>query len=138
MTRTIYPPDESKIARAIRDWPNNSPLNWDLVCKVAQPILGWPVPPTRQGLDKKPLIKIAYRAKKAQIRRDKQKEINRPKPRSLEDASQTISRLTSENEQLKLEISKMAEIAQRFIYNASLKGMKPDQLMTPLPSIRDK
>ena len=43
-----------------------------------------------------------------------------------------IAKLQEENEQLKTELGKMAEIAQRFIYNASVHGLKREQLMKPL------
>lgn len=48
-------------------------------------------------------------------------------------AIERIARLEEENNQLNAEIQKMAEIAQRFIYNASVEGLTREQLMKPLP-----
>ncbi|MNF06098.1 hypothetical protein D3C80_2059750 [compost metagenome] len=48
-----------------------------------------------------------------------------------------IIRLQAENDALKAELSRMAEMANRLIYNATLSGLSRERLMAPLPSIRE-
>ena len=137
MPKTITTQHEKKIVQMIRQWPNEHTLNWIAICIGAQSILEWDKPPTRQALDKKTIIKIAYKAKSEQIKAEKRKLISAPKPRSTLDAMKTIKRLQEENELLKAELSKMAEVANRLIYNATIAGLTRERLMAPLPKIHE-
>lgn len=137
MSKIISERHIRKIAQMIRNWPIEHALDWNSICIGAQEILGWATPPTRQALDKKTSIKFAYKAKKDQIRADKHKLKGVPKPRSTLDAMNKITRLQAENDLLKAELSRMAEVANRLIYNASIAGLTRERLMTPLPTIRE-
>lgn len=137
MPRIITSQHEKKIAMMIRNWLPEDRLDWSSVCIGAQEILGWNTPPTRQALDKKIAIKIAYKSKKTQIKAKAIKLQETPKPRSLSDARNRISRLQDEVLALKAELTNMAEVANRMIYNASLAGLSRDRMMAPLPTVRD-
>lgn len=137
MPKTITEQHERRIAQMIRNWPVEHALNWNSVCIGAQGILGWDNPPTRQALDKKITIKVAYKSKKEHLKLEKQKLSDMPRPRSTLDAMKKITRLQAENDELKAELAKMAEIANRLIYNATIAGLTRERLMAPLPTIRE-
>jgi hypothetical protein len=137
MSKTISEQHVKKIAQMIRNWPVEHDLNWSTICIGSQEILGWETPPTRQALDKKMAIKVAYKAKKEQLKSDRHKLGGIPKPRSTLDAMKKITRLQSDNDLLKAELSKMAELANRLIYNASMAGLSRERLMAPLPTVKE-
>lgn len=137
MPKAITEKHEKKIAQMIRNWPTEHALDWNSVCLGAQGILGWDSPPTRQALDKKIAVKVAYKTKKEQIKLEKQKLPGASKPRSTLDAMKKITRLQAENDALRAELAKMAEMANRLIYNATLAGLSRERLMAPLPTIRE-
>lgn len=137
MTKAITELHERKIAQMIRNWPVEHSLDWNAVCLGAQGILGWDKPPTRQALDKKVAVKVAYKTKKEQLRHEKQKLQGMWRPRSTLDAMKKITRLQAENDGLRAEVTKMAEIANRMINNASLAGLSRERLMAPLPTVRE-
>ena len=121
----------------IRNWPNEDALDWNAVCIGAQGILGWRSSPTRQALDKKVAEKVAYKAKKENLKLEKQNFHGMPKPRSTLGAMKKITRLQAENDALKAELAKMAEVANLLIHNASLAGLTRERLMAPLPTVRE-
>lgn len=135
MPKIISKKNVQDIVNLIRSWPVGTALSWDKICLVSRDILGWSTPPTRQALDKKPAIKFAYNTKKDAIRKEKDHLAQIPAPRSTLDAMKKIHRLQQENALLKAELSRMAETANRFIYNASLAGLSREQLMTPLATV---
>ncbi|SDU67978.1 hypothetical protein [Pseudomonas mandelii] len=137
MPKTITELHERKIAQMIRNWPAEHALDWNSVCIGAQGIMGWDNPPTRQALDKKIAVKVAYKNKKQHLKTEKQKLSDIPRPRSTLDAMKKISRLQAENDELKAELARMAEIANRLIYNATIAGLTRERLMAPLPTIRE-
>jgi len=131
MNKTITESDVRSIADMIRDWPKSEPLNWDSICKGSKSIIGYE--PTRQALYKKTAVVNAYQVKKKKLRSEIDKLSKVARPRSTLDAMERIARLQEENDQLRAENQKMAEIANRFIHNASMKGLTRAQLMIPLP-----
>lgn len=137
MSKTITEQHEKKISQMIRNWPIEHTLDWNSICIGAQGILAWDNPPTRQALDKKMAIKIAYKTKKEQLKTEKHKLKGMPKPRSTLDAMKKITQLQADNDLLKAELSKMAEIANRLIYNASIAGLSRERLMAPLPTVHE-
>lgn len=137
MSKTISEQHVKKIAQMIRNWPVEHALNWDTICIGSLEILGWDTPPTRQALDKKTAIKVAYKAKKEQLKSDKNKLGGISRPRSTLDAMKKITRLQNDNDLLKAELSKMAELANRLIYNASMAGLSRERLMAPLPTVKE-
>ncbi|WP_080623460.1 hypothetical protein [Stutzerimonas stutzeri] len=137
MPKIISDKNERQIAQLVRNWPTDHSLNWNSICLGAQEILGWGAPPTRQALNKKLLIKSAYKAKKGQLKSVETKLDGMSKPRSTLDAMKKISRLQAENDALKAQPSTMAELANRLIYNASIAGLSRERLMTPLPTVHE-
>lgn len=130
MPRAITDKDVLLIVDMIRNWPKKEPFKWETICIGARTILGYE--PTRQALHKKPGLVNAYKVKKKQLRSEADRISNVTRPRSTQEAMERIAKLQEENDQLKAELGKMAEIAQRFIYNASVHGLKREQLMNPL------
>lgn len=76
----------------------------------------------------------AYTTKKKQRRLAVDRFSKIPKPQSILDAMEKIARLQDENQLLRAELTRMAEIANRFIYNASIAGLSREKLMSPLPT----
>lgn len=138
MAKTITEQHEKKISQMIRNWPIEQPLDWNTICIGAQHILEWNNPPTRQALDKKIAIKVAYTTKKEQLKAERSKLKGMPKPRSTLDAMKKIAQLQADNDLLKSELNKMAEIANRLIYNASIAGLSRERLMAPLPTVHER
>lgn len=131
MPKAITQTELNKIAKMIREWPQEDAFKWDNICAGSKSVLGYI--PTRQALSAKPLLKNAYTVKKAQrkVALDKFKGV--PKPQSMLDAMKKIARLQQENDALRAELAQMAEVANRFIYNASIAGLSRGKLMAPLP-----
>lgn len=130
MPRAITDQDVRLMVEMIRNWPKGEPFKWESICKGARSILGYE--PTRQALYKKPALVNTYDVKKKQLRSEADKLSKVTRPRTTLEAMERIAKLQEENDQLKAEIAKMAEIAQRFIYNATVHGLKRGQLMKPL------
>lgn len=134
MPKAITQTQLNKIARMIREWPQEDALNWENICTGAKSVLGFK--PTRQALSAKPMLKNAYTVKKAQLKEAVNTFKDVPRPQSILDAMKKIERLQQENDALRAELNKMAEVAQRFIYNASIAGLTNEKLMAPLPKNR--
>lgn len=134
MPKAITDSQQKKIAKMIRDWPQEEAFNWNNICTASRSILGYV--PTRQALSAKLMLKNAYQVKKKQQKDAIAKVEGVPRPQSMLDAMDKIARLQKENDALRAEVANMAEIAQRFIYNASIAGLSQQRLMEPLPKIR--
>ncbi|ROZ79945.1 hypothetical protein EF096_19455 [Pseudomonas neustonica] len=134
MSKTITDSQLNKIAKMIRNWPQEEAFNWNNICTASKSFLSYV--PTRQALSKKPIVKNAYHVKKEELRKAITMVKDVPRPQSMLDAMNKIERLQRENDALRSELAKMAEIAQRFIYNASIAGISQQRLMAPLPKVR--
>lgn len=119
------------MVQMIRNWPNNEPFKWESICRGAQSILGYE--PTRQALHKKPALANAYEVKKKFLHSEVDKLGKVTRPRTTLEAMEKIAKLQEDNDQLKAELQKMAELAQRFIYNASMRGLSREKMMAALP-----
>lgn len=64
MPKVITDQQTRDICRMINTWDTQHKLDWNTICLGAQEILGWTTPPTRQALNKKTTIKLAYQAKR--------------------------------------------------------------------------
>ena len=135
MSRAITDKDVRQMVEMVRAWPKNEPFKWESICEGAQSILGYK--PTRQALDKKPALANAYEVKKTNLRSEADKLSKVTRPRTTLEAMEKIANLQEENDQLKAEVTRMAEIANRFIYNGSINGLTRDKLMAPLPNKRN-
>ncbi|MNZ54288.1 hypothetical protein D3C78_721860 [compost metagenome] len=128
---SLIPSDKIKlIAKAVSEWPDNESLTWDKICNHAQFELGYV--PTRQALSSKPILKAAYKLKKSEIKSKADRALSRPKPKSLNSASDQIYRLKEENQALKDQLVKMNEMAMIMIKNAYEHGLTKDQLFARL------
>lgn len=134
MPKAITDSQLKKMAKMIRDWPQEEAFNWNNICTASRSILGYV--PTRQALSSKLMLKNAYQVKKKQQKDAIAKVEGVPRPQSILDAMDKIARLQQENDALRAEVANMAEIAQRFIYNASITGLSQQRLMEPLPKLR--
>jgi len=132
--KTITDSQLNKMAKMIRDWPEKEVFNWNNICTASRSILGYT--PTRQALSRKLMLKNAYQIKKKHRKNALDKVEGVPRPQSMLDAIDKIARLQQENDALRAEVAQMAEIAQRFIYNASIAGLSQQKLMSPLPKAR--
>ncbi|HEH9397840.1 hypothetical protein [Aeromonas tecta] len=119
------------IVDIIRDWPKDESLTWDNICNASEVVIGYK--PTRQALSKKAILTNAYKTKKGELKAKRLAVAGVPTPKSMPAAIEQISRLKQENIQLRQELTRMAETAQRFIHNASLHGLTPAHLMKQLP-----
>ncbi|HHQ4902857.1 hypothetical protein ACK36U_07920 [Aeromonas veronii] len=119
------------IAALIRNWPTNESITWDAICNASEVIIGYK--PTRQALSKKPILTNAYKTKKTELKKKRLALADVSIPKSMPAAVELIAKLRQENLQLKQELSRMAETAQRFIHNASLHNLTPSTLMRALP-----
>lgn len=132
MPRAITDKDVRQMVEMVRAWPKNEPFKWLSICKGARSILGYE--PTRQALHRKPALVNAYEVKKKHLRSEADKLAKVTRPRTTLEAMEKIAKLQDENDQLRAELTQMAEIANRFIYNGSIHGLTRDKLMAPLPS----
>ena len=131
MPKAITQQDVQLMVEMIRNWPKSQPFKWETICIGARTILGYE--PTRQALSRKPALVNAYEVKKKHLRAEVDKLSKVTRPRTTLDAMERIARLEEEKDQLKAEVARMAEIARRFIYNASINGLTRDKLMARLP-----
>ncbi|SBW83260.1 hypothetical protein PVE_R2G0866 [Pseudomonas veronii 1YdBTEX2] len=109
-------------------------LTWDLLIDAVEKRLR--VRYTRQALDKRARIKIAYQVTKARI-----SKINTSKSRQKLSAVELVAfmqrtnRLEAENIRLRTENEKLLEQFVTWAYNAYLKGLTKEYLNTPLSRV---
>ncbi|MDD2106276.1 hypothetical protein NP554_21930 [Pseudomonas asiatica] len=132
MPKVITDQQTRDICRMINKWDSQHKLDWNTICLGAQEILGWSSPPTRQALNKKITIKLAYQAKKDSLRKEAERVTRLPRPKTIQDGAERIARLEKEIERLNLVNSKMAEVIRIISHNASSK-FKRHELMKPIP-----
>lgn len=66
MSKTITTLKLNKMAKMIRDWPEEEEFNWNNICISSKSILGYVL--ARQALSGKLMLKNAYKIKKKQRR----------------------------------------------------------------------
>lgn len=137
MPKVITDQQTRDICRMIHNWDSQQKLDWNEICIGAQDILNWDKPPTRQALNKKATIKIAYHAKKDALRKEQERLDSLPRPKTIKDGAERIARLEKEVEELKFLNSKLAELYRLIVYNASLAGLKKSDLTKPMPSSKE-
>lgn len=124
--------DIEAIVTIIRDWPKET-ISWDEVRKASVKVLGYE--PSRQGLNQREEILLAFQAKKGRLR--VQPKDASPMPSSLAVAARSIARLKAEKLELELQNKRLMERFRTWQYNASVKNMTEADLDKPLP-ILDK
>ena len=138
MPKVITDQQTREICRMIHEWDSQQhKLDWRTICLGAQEILGWPTPPTRQALNKKPTIKLAYQAKKDVVRRELAQVTNLPRPKTIKEGAERIQRLEQELAEQKEINSKMAEAFNRVVFNARLGGATIADLMKTMPTTKE-
>lgn len=130
MPKAITGKELNRIAGMIRDWPKGTPLNWEAICAGSKGILGYV--PTRQALSGKTIVSTAYKERKEALRTNKAKLQGRPRPANMAVAMEIIQQQQEKIEKLEKTVTIMAEMAQRYIYNASMKGFTRSELEKPL------
>lgn len=109
-------------------------LTWDLLIDVIERRLF--VRYTRQALDKRDRVKMAYQVAKRRISGESSYKANlKPSAINVGVLSQRLSRLEAENSRLKVENERLLEQFVTWSYNAYLKGLTKEYLNTPLPRI---
>ncbi len=131
MAKAITQTELNKIAKMIREWSDEDKFNWENICLGSKNIIGYI--PTRQALSGKPILKHAYLIKRKNKKTALEQFENIPRPQSIVSAMKKIGTLQAENNALRLEIAVMSELANIFIYNASIKGLSYESLTAPLP-----
>lgn len=128
--RHIKPDQVEAIVNAIHTWDREK-INWDGVCKIAKPILGYL--PSRSGLSSHADIQAAFSARKKNLSQRPTGKM--PSPGSLADASRMLAARDAEINSLKLLVSEYREKFDRWRYNAMLVNVKIDRLDAQLPPI---
>lgn len=109
-------------------------LTWDLLIDVIERRLF--VRYTRQALDKRARVKVAYQVAKQRISFGQDNKANKKfSTIEVEVLNQRISRLEAENSRLKIENERLLEQFVTWGYNAYLKGLTKEYLNTPLPRV---
>ncbi|UZE14565.1 hypothetical protein [Pseudomonas sp. B21-053] len=133
MPKVISDRQSRDICRMINSWDIQHKLDWNSICLGAQEILGWETPPTRQALNKRTTIKLAYQAKKDSLRKELERVNNLPRPKTIKEGAERIARLEKEIERLNFLNSQLSELFRVITHNASLAGLKKHDLMKPIP-----
>ncbi|AUY34349.1 hypothetical protein [Pseudomonas sp. PONIH3] len=109
-------------------------LTWDLLIDMIERRLL--VRYTRQALDKRARVKMAYQVAKQRVGGESSYKAGQ-KPSAVEAGvlSQRVSRLEAENSRLKIENERLLEQFVTWGYNAYLKGLTKEYLNTPLPRV---
>lgn len=109
-------------------------LTWDLLIDVIEKRLL--VRYTRQALDKRTRVKIAYQVARQRISGEYSHKF-RQKSSAIDVAvlSQRVNRLEAENSRLKIENERLLEQFVTWGYNAYLKGLTKEYLDSPLPRV---
>ncbi|WP_395598869.1 hypothetical protein AB4P95_09815 [Pseudomonas sp. A1437] len=137
MPKVISDRQSRDICRMINSWDVQHKLDWNSICLGAQEILGWETPPTRQALNKRTTIKLAYQAKKDSLRKELERVNNLPRPKTIKEGAERIARLEKEIERLNFLNSQLSELFRVITHNASLAGLKKHDLMKPIPSSKN-
>ncbi len=112
----------------------SSRLTWELLADTIETRTR--VRYTRQALDKHARIKTAFQLTKERLsgapRVARKHKLSEAETEAL---AQRYERLLAENERLGRENNRLLEQFQIWLYNTHLKGLTPEYLNTPLPSV---
>lgn len=109
-------------------------LTWDLLIEAIQKRLR--VRYTRQALDKRARVKLAYQVTKARLSKITPSECpQKLSAAELEAFIQRMNRLEAENVRLRMENERLLEQYVTWAYNAYLKGLTKEYLNTPLTRV---
>lgn len=109
-------------------------LTWDLLIEAVQKRLR--VRYTRQALDKRARVKLAYQVTKARLSKITTSECpQKLSAAELEAFIQRTNRIEAENVRLRMENERLLEQYVTWAYNAYLKGLTKEYLNTPLTRV---
>ena len=123
--------DITQIVEMLDGWSGK--LSWELLISAIQKRRYMRY--TRQALHKHERIATAYKLRKAAISCSLSTEATKYKTPQLQIAEQRLSRITAENERLKIENDLLLEQFVRWAYNASVRGLDKIFLNQPLPGL---
>jgi predicted nuclease with TOPRIM domain len=118
------------IVEVIDEWSSQK-LTWDLLIEAINQA-GLPLY-TRQALERRPRIKLAYLARKEALRA-KPGQKNEAQPNTDADNAE-IEKLKAKVKRLELENNHLHEVFKRWLYNATNAGVSTDVLDRPMPDI---
>ena len=117
-----------EIVSLIDGWSSEKGLTWEALLRLVRVRLR--LETTRQTLSRHDPIALAYRTRKAALRKEKSNPGRSAITRSY------VSRLAAENKRLKAQDALHEEQFVRWSYNAfRFGGVTEDELQTPMPSV---
>lgn len=131
MARHLTDADIEIICEMIDCWDPETPLTWREIESAVEGRFGHRY--TRQALEKRERIKIAYT-----VRNNVLRNLPERAPRGSVEvlaAQARIDGLKAETQRLKIENERLLAQFVRWLYNASLHGLDKDKLNAPLPTI---
>lgn len=126
--------DQAKlVALLIDEWPKDRPFTWSEIVKVASVRLGvrW----TRQTLEKRECIKLAYLRRSSERRGADRKDGVTPKRNRTTEVERRIANLKDENARLRERLNEYDRRLIRYVANALALGISETQLNEPLRPI---
>lgn len=126
--------DQAKlVALLIDEWPKDRPFTWSEIVKVASVRLGvrW----TRQTLEKRECIKLAYLRRSSERRGADRKDGVTPKRARTMEVERRIANLKDENARLRERLNEYDRRLIRYVANALALGISETQLNEPLRPI---
>ncbi|EIO3707134.1 hypothetical protein U0N67_003955 [Vibrio parahaemolyticus] len=131
MAKHLTDKDINDIVELLDEWPVDSKLTWDLL--VASVKDSFNLTTTRQTIQKQARIKAAFKEVK-DITSGRARGIKkRASVPSLKVAQERLDTKDRKIERLERENRQLLEQFVRWVYNASLYGLTPEQLNEPLP-----
>ena len=120
--------DVKRIETMVYDW-RSSKLNWDLVVAACENELG--IITTRQALNRRENVKMALKARKAELKAPSQSS---RKFSDIDQANDRIARLTQRVAELEQAQEMLVEQFARWAFNAKAHGMTKNLLDQPIPN----
>lgn len=134
MAKHLTDKDIDSVVDILDNWPTDSKLTWDRLVDAVKH--GFQLETTRQTLQKQVRIKQAFSEVKA-IVSGATKAVGKSVPPSLKIAQQRLEKKDREIARLQRENQQLLEQFHTWLYNASIAGIRIEQLNTPLPK-KDK
>lgn len=131
MARHLTDKDINDIVDLLDEWPLDSKLTWELLVAAIKDSLN--LTTTRQTIQKQVRVKEAFKEVKDIISSGARGISKRASVPSLKVAQERLDTKERKIERLERENRQLLEQFVRWVYNASLYGVTPEQLNEPLP-----
>ncbi|MFK0574009.1 hypothetical protein [Endozoicomonas sp.] len=135
MAKHLTDKDIDSVVDILDNWPTDSKLTWGRLVDAVKH--GYKLETTRQTLQKQVRIKQAFLEVKAIVSGATAKTVSKSVPPSLKIAQQRLEKKDREIARLQRENQQLLEQFHTWLYNASIAGIRVEQLSTPLPN-KDK